>query len=122
MSSLIKNSDDVLYNNSAWLTFEHKKENDAMFMSVMASPHANYKQTAESFFTDSRLCFRNKTDNTPLDIRLGYDAFPNGSANDYLLIPCPVNTFTNHTRCDDAKCCSVHHQLFMNVTKPKSSR
>jgi hypothetical protein len=54
----------------------------------------------------------------PLDNMAGYDNINSvPSMNEYLMVPCRVNTFRNHLECDQNKCCSVRHQLFMNHTK-----
>lgn len=47
----------------------------------------------------------------------GYDNYTSESLSEYLMIPCKQNTFRNHLACDNNKCCSVRHQLFMNQTK-----
>lgn len=51
---------------------------------------------------------------------VGYSYFSDARMKDYnTLKPCKTNTFRNYVDCDDNKCCSIHHQLFMNNTKRK---
>jgi hypothetical protein len=40
-----------------------------------------------------------------------------GKKKEFLVQPCPHNTYANHLVCDGKKCCSRNHQLFMNYTK-----
>lgn len=53
------------------------------------------------------------------EVKAGYDNFTSKSLEEYLLIPCKMNTYRNYVSCDVGKCCSIRHQLFMNQTKKK---
>lgn len=51
---------------------------------------------------------------------VGYSCFTDERMKDYNTIkPCKTNTYQNYVACDDYKCCSIHHQLFMNITRRK---
>lgn len=50
---------------------------------------------------------------------IGYKCYTPYHMHDWLLTPCVDNTFRNHIECDDDKCCSIRHQMFMNITKRK---
>ncbi len=127
MTSQFEKSDHMICNNYAALTFQHKYDNDTIFINQISkgAPRCIRPLDDESrlwISQNPRMCdwdtlrmLQNKKENTP--IKAGYDAYPDVNKNDFLMIPCKQNTFKNHIECDDNKCCSVNHQLFENITR-----
>ena len=131
-----QHSDNMICNTKANLTFQHKKQNDLMFyksigtslLSPMRDPTTEFNLLSGK---DPRSCNLSKAftsrggnslncSDTPCkSIPQGYDCMKQQNIQEYLLMPCKQNTFRNHIVCDDTKCCSKRHQLFMNITKRK---
>lgn len=130
-SLLFANSDQILCNNYASVVYEHKKQNDDVFLNIITQPRQYCARAIdrESSFNISESSRQKKcTDDIKTrgnnatcfekpKIQVGYDAFPNKVQNDYLLVPCPRNTFQNYVVQNKEKGCSVHHQLFNNMTR-----
>lgn len=135
MSADLAKSDDILCNNMRYHDFYEKKKNDLAFCWQMQGCVLPQEKVVDK---ETRLWRGNKEADCSLDLyktragnskvpncgpvqpfpmAQGYDNYNNESLKDYLLIPCMQNTFRNHLSCDDKKCCSVRHQLFMNMTK-----
>ena len=124
-------SDAILCNNLTYHDYLHRRGNDRAFCWQMNACFLPAKKPVD---VESRLWKKEKGAmcgdimNTragnakdcwpPLDNMAGYDNINSvPSMNEYLMVPCRVNTFRNHLECDQNKCCSVRHQLFMNHTK-----
>lgn len=120
-------SDAILCKNIEFLQFQHKKETDLMLMNSF-SPFAHcgirdvgkeYKLWTDTFGTKTATCDEN------IMTRGGnnhgyYGGFNPDIKNkncEFLLDPCPQNTFKNHLVGDDKKICSLRHQTFNNITK-----
>jgi hypothetical protein len=128
----IEKSDHMICNTKSLLTFEHKKTNDQLFYQQMGNTQRVHLRDVEreySLLTDS-LNPKLYVCNNSIDSRggnaiscdragicQGYNCYNAYHMNDYLLIPCKENTFVNYVDCDNNKCCSVRHQMFMNITK-----
>jgi len=133
-TTLFNNSDTIHCNNYAYLVFQHKKDNDEIFINRMSKtvPHCVRPIDDESKLWSGSKSSRipscdpdimnrggNAPSKSPHCIKAGYQAWPSRNPNDFLLIPCETNTWRNYVDCDAKKCCSVHHQMFGNVTKRK---
>ncbi len=130
-------SDQFICNTYAYLTYEHKKGNDRIFMNQMTSPQPICPRnvSAESeMWLSNKFSARVKTCTPEImtrggnalvppgsAVKAGYPAWPvpNGHPNDFMLNPCQSNTWRNHIESDDEKACTVKHQMFMNCTKRK---
>lgn len=128
-------SDNILCTNMKYHDFYEKKKNDLAFCWQMNGCVLPEEKVIDR---ETRLWRGSKGADCSLDLyktragnskspycndgkydmpAQGYDNYNNYALKDYLLIPCMQNTFRNHLSCDDKKCCSVRHQLFMNMTK-----
>jgi hypothetical protein len=127
----IEKYDIMMCNTKANMTFQHKKENDNIFFQVMGNTQPtqvrdvgrefmiqNSRQSRQYICTPS-IDTRggNSVSCAPGEMYQGYANYNNYAMADYLMTPCKTNTFKNHVSCDEDKCCSVHHQLFNNMTK-----
>lgn len=135
METDLEKSDRMICNTRAFNTFSHKKQNDLLFYQTITNPIVSapfYDVDIENKIKaiDPRLCvlststkvrggnaIQNECDTKPFV--QGYDNFAPYYLDEYLLTPCMENTFRNHLVCDEDKCCSLRHQLFMNITKRK---
>lgn len=136
-SQSLQASDAMICNTRALAWFEHKKTNDinfarvvnpslikspkwenALYMRYGIFPAGNMVCDDLNAISHKRSCMQENTD----FVRKGYQCMPTADSmfDDFLLIPCPINTFDNRVACDDIKCCSKRHQLFMNITKSKA--
>ncbi len=119
--------------------FNMEKISDEMMCKNYKSLDSSYKQNNHnmyqefSYVPDVYKCFKNICDETtlywPLENRLcdrevilyrgqNNKAPVNIEKKKNFLIPyCDCNTYRNHVVCNDSKCCSQSHQLFMNLTK-----
>ncbi len=133
-SVIFKQSDSVQCNNHAYSVFKHKQENDSIFINNMTKvlPHCvrpiddESKLWAGSQSTRIYTCTQdmmirggNAPNIPPPCLKAGYKTWPSRHPNDFLLYPCETNTWRNYIDCDASKCCSIHHQMFDNVTKRK---
>lgn len=126
----IEKSDYMLCNNSAFLHYKDKKTNDGMFVQQMSKtrPMCIRDIDAENamFITPSS---RNAVCNPFLSDRGGnVGCEPNRQCpklytqynmNEFLLVPCPKNTYKNYLVFDNKKTCSKSHQILNNWTKRK---
>jgi hypothetical protein len=131
----IEKSDNILCNNTRYYDFYNKKQNDLALCwqlngcSLPADKNIDFETRLWRGSSDDcrygvmwtrggnakdPSC---KKKHTQIDVLAGYDNYTSSSLNDYLLIPCKQNTFRNYISCDDNKCCSIRHQMFMNLTK-----
>jgi hypothetical protein len=128
----IEKSDHIICNKKASQTFQHKKYNDKLFFQQMgnvqptmlknvAREHELLKASQNPRLYTCTEDIMSRGGNAEVcegtDICQGYKCYTQYHLNEYLLIPCKTNTFRNHIECDNDKCCSVHHQMFMNLTK-----
>lgn len=129
------NSDVISCNTRALLGFQHTKMNDAILMQRFRSTAPNKLRDVEAEHRLQKEIFKAKeytctpmiqarggnaiacTDDSML--RQGYKNYTPYNMSEYLLVPCKENTFRNFVDCDEDRCCSVHHQLFDNMTKRK---
>jgi hypothetical protein len=137
-TGLLDQSDDIRCNNINFLRFKDKKQNDTMF--CMRMNGCTVPKEPKNIDNESKLWRGSRGANcslpyyltrggnskkcpTPVtetrkDAIVGYDNFESAySLNNYLMVPCKQNTFRNYVQCDNEKCCSIRHQLFMNVTR-----
>lgn len=128
----IDKSDSMICNTKALMTFNHKKENDILFYNQMGNVQPTQLRDFDAeyeLFTNT-MNPRLYTCNPYVDARggnafqapertmcQGYQCYNSYHMQENLLVPCKENTFQNYVDCDNDKCCSVRHQLFMNVTK-----
>lgn len=128
----IEKSDHIICNKKSNRAFEAKKMNDILFYHQLGNTQPVALKNTDNEFklktaalnprlykcTDQVLT-RGGNSATCQDASIcqGYKCYSQYHMNDYLLIPCQTNTFQNYIDCDDNKCCSVHHQMFMNITK-----
>jgi hypothetical protein len=125
--TLLQQSDAMLCMNIEYLQFKHKKETD---MGIMNSFYPSvpcgirnvgeeYKLWTETFGTKVASC------DEQIMTRGGNNHGYHGGFNpdiknkncEFLLDPCPTNTFQNYLVGDDKKICSLRHQTFNNITK-----
>jgi hypothetical protein len=116
-SEFLVNSDKMLCTNSAYLHYKDQAYNDAIFMLQMrhggcVSPcelierENGLKITQSSRLADNVSC-------TPRE-STGFKC-----TNEFLLTPCPKNTYQNYMVYDDKKMCSKSHQILNNMTRRK---
>ena len=128
---MLEQSDDILCNNMKYYDFYAKKKDDLAFCHVMQ----NCWRPEEKIVDKETKLWQGKKEKDcsigyhitrggnakcvekEYSIKAGYDNYTPESLKDYLLIPCKQNTYRNYIACDDAKCCSIRHQMFMNQTK-----
>lgn len=127
----LEKSDVILCNTKASNLYKHKSENDRAFLQRMGRTnpddlrnvgleHGLFKSVDPRLYTctpaiDSRggnAVFCEKASFCD-----GYKCYTQYHLNDYLVTPCPTNTWRNHVECDEDKCCSVHHQMYDNHTR-----
>ena len=138
-SHTLEMSDNIICNNMKYYDFYGKKKDDLAFCWQMH----NCNRLPEKVINDETMLWRgHKEKNCDLGYMktrggnikeylckemkkpmgpAGYDNYNAQSLQDYLLVPCKQNTFKNYINCDDKKCCSIRHQMFMNHTKRKGS-
>lgn len=128
----IEKYDGMICNTKANMTFSHKKDNDNIFYQVMGNTQPTsirdvqreFSMQTNSLSSRQYVCTPsidtrggNSVSCAPRVMYQGYENYNTYAMADYLLTPCKTNTFKNHISCDDTNCCSVHHQLFNNLTK-----
>jgi hypothetical protein len=125
-------SDAILCNNLTYHDYLHRKDNDRAFCWRMNGCILPDKKPID---VESHLWKKEKEAmcGEIMNIRagnakdyicphptatVGYDNMSSApNMNDYLMVPCRINTYRNYIACDDKKCCSIRHQMFMNHTK-----
>ncbi len=127
MCDLVR-SDHLLCTNSAYLQYKDKKMNDGLFVQQMSRPRdmclRNIDNENRLFLTPSS---REYTCSKFLASRGGNEGcepnvpcpklYTKYNMNDFLLVPCPKNTYKNYLVFDDKKTCSKTHQILNNWTK-----
>lgn len=126
----IQKSDFMLCNNSAYLHYKDQKVNDHIFVQQMSRTRPMCIRSIDTennfFMTPSS---RNAVCNNFLTNRGGNigcepkkpcpKLFTSYNINEFLLVPCPKNTYKNYVIFDDTKQCSKSHQVLNNWTKRK---
>lgn len=130
-NNIIK-SDSMICNNVAYNQFHWRKGNDLMFYHKMNAPQNMYmmdrceEDNMRRGF--SRVCevskrmFErggNSTECEPKHFAKGFQNYNKYHLNEWMMAPCPENTWMNYLVSDDEKTCTKRHQIFMNVTKRK---
>jgi hypothetical protein len=126
-------SDNMICNTRAHNTYKHARENDGVFLQRMNNTQATSirdldlehrlriaTQDPRKYVCSDAIKTRGLNasrcgDNKPFC--QGWSCYTNYHLDEFLLTPCKTNTWRNHIECDEDKCCSVHHQMFMNHTK-----
>lgn len=132
----LKMSDNIVCNNLNYFDFYHRKGNDHAFCWQM---QGCMLPGEKAFDKETHLWRGKKEDDCTIGLfetrggnakamtcekslinieqAAGYDNYNANSLTEYLMVPCRQNTFRNYLNCDDKKCCSIRHQMFMNHTK-----
>ena len=116
-SPFLNKSDQMLCTNSAYLHYKDQSYNDSIFMRQMQkggcispdriiSEESRLKIKPFSRMADGVSC-------TPRKLA------PFKCTNEFLLVPCPKNTYRNYMVYDDEKMCSKSHQILNNMTRRK---
>lgn len=132
----IKMSDNILCNNLNYFDFYQAKDNNQAFCwqmqgcvlpgdKMIDSETHLWRGKKEDDCTIGLFETRGGNAKDPtcgkkvnkIDVAAGYDNYTANSLENYLLVPCKQNTFRNYVNCDQNKCCSIRHQMFMNLTK-----
>lgn len=127
----LEKSDAMICNNHMERQCKYNAMNNQAFMQQMSNPQAttlrDINMETKSFigmdtrvYCNDLINIRGKNALVPCINKrpcMGYECYTPFHINEYLLIPCKENTYRNHLVCDDDKCCSLRHQMFMNVTK-----
>lgn len=131
----LERSDAMVCNTRANNLYKQYHENDAMYLQQMNnSQPVRLRDFQREFdllsssmnprkYTCSEAIASRGANVTSCDkdksVCVGWDCYAPYYSRDFLLMPCKENTWRNHVECDDDKCCSVRHQLYMNITKRK---
>lgn len=124
----LSRSDHLLCTNSAYLQYKDKKMNDGLFIQQMSKSRnmclRNIDNENNLFLTPSS---REYTCSKFLASRGGNEGcesnvpcpklYTNYNMNEFLLVPCPKNTYKNYLVFNDKKTCSKSHQILNNWTK-----
>jgi hypothetical protein len=131
--SSLERSDYMLCTNSAWLHYKDKKQNDGIFVEQMSKPQKKCIRDIDiesKFFNENSRSTKEVTCSPLLSVRGGsaYNCEPikpcpaewsQYKIKDFLLIPCPKNTYKNYQIFTDTMQCSKSHQMLNNWTKRK---
>ena len=126
----IHKSDKMICNHIAYNQFQWRKDNDLIFYHRMGAPQNSdlMDRCAEDKMRMgfSRACevsqrmFErggNSTNCEPKHFAKGFLNYNKYHLNEWMMAPCPENTWRNYLVSDNEKTCSKKHQVFMNVTK-----
>lgn len=126
-------SDNMVCNTRAHNLYKHARENDGIFLQRMNNPQPTGLRdivldndlrkkslnprlyTCNDWITKRGMNASGCEASKPMC--QGWSCYTAYNLNDFLLTPCKTNTWRNHIACDDDKCCSVHHQMYMNMTR-----
>lgn len=129
----LQNSDSMICNSVAYNAYNWRKQSDLVFYKQMSMPQNSHLMD-RCVEDKMRLGFSRQCEmSTPIFTRggnskpqCGNDHFAKGFLNynnyhlgEYMIVPCPDNTWKNWPVQDDKKSCSKRHQFYMNVTKRK---
>jgi hypothetical protein len=129
----LQHSDNMICNNVAYNTYKWRKQNDLIFYKQMDMPQNTdfmnrciednmRKNNSRHCETSQRIFERGGNSTTqcePVHFAGGFQNYNKYHLNEYMLTPCPRNTWKNYLIQDNNKICSKRHQFFMNVTKRK---
>ena len=121
-------SDQMLCTNSAYLHYKDKQTNDELFVQQMSRPRdmciRNIDAESQLWKTDSMrkaTCFplvNTRGGNFGCEpVRPCPKLYTSYCMDEFLLTPCPKNTYKNYIVFDDKKQCSKSHQILNNWTK-----
>jgi len=127
-------SDQMLFVNDAYLKYRDMKQNDILFRQqfsrtnntcfknvdverdIQVKPSSKIPIIDESFINRGG----NAHNNEPkYECPNPYSPY---TLNEYLIVPCPRNTYKNYLIGDAKKICSKSHQILNNWTKRKDIR
>lgn len=126
----LEKSDYMLCTNTGYLLYQHRKENDDLFKQQMMNTS---KVCLRDMEKESDLFLRGSSRVavcTPMVNSRGNSGcepvrpcptpvYSQYLLNEFLLVPCPKNTYKNYLVYDDHKICSKSHQVLNNWTKRK---
>jgi hypothetical protein len=128
----LQHSDNMICNNVAYNAYKWKKQNDLIFYKQMDMPqNINFmdrciednmrKNNSRECEASQRIFERggNSTNCEPKHFAGGFQNYNKYHLNQFMITPCPVNTWKNWLVQDDKKTCTKRHQFYMNVTKRK---
>ena len=128
----LSKSDNMICNSFSYNMFNWKKINDLMFLKQMSMPPQD--QFTKDICIEDKIKFgvdKNCDDSTTFNTRggnndetcepcgfcKGFVCYNQYNLSEFLLTPCPINTWKNSIIQNDSMGCSKRHQFFMNVTK-----
>ena len=121
-------SDHMLCTNSAYLHYKDKKANDGLFVQQMSRSRnmclkdidreSDFLKMESSRIATSFPMLPTRGGNVGCELyRPCPKIYTNYNLSDFLLVPCPKNTYKNYLVFDDKKMCSKSHQALNNWTK-----
>ena len=116
-----KLEDEIICQNYANMNDMYKHNNTHIFGEYLFVP--DYYKCNKNFVNENKVIFPEEPklcDRSIVQYRGQNNKAPTNidkRKNDFLIPLCNKNTYQNSIVCDDAKCCSKSHQLFMNMTK-----
>lgn len=130
----LEKSDSILCGFLTYNQFKWRKNNDRIFNLQMDECPRNKCTLDSSLETKLKfsklprdceindgILFRggNSMGREPPHFCKGFQCYNGYHLSDFLLTPCPINTWKNYIIVDDCHGCSKRHQFFMNITKRK---
>lgn len=134
----IEKSDAMICNNRVENAYKYNRMNEVLLRQQLGQTQptqlrdidaesSKWKGLETRVYCNSLINSRGTNANKPCvdDMPcVGYNCYTPFHMSEHALVPCQTNTFRNYVACeadglDNPKCCSVHHQIFMNVTKRK---
>lgn len=125
----LEKSDFMLCNNSAYLQYKDRYQNDSIFIQQMSNPQqwclknidedSKFKIQANPRISTITPLIKKRGSTHPEPIKPCPKLYTKYNMRDFLLIPCPINTYKNYQVFDDNKQCSKSHQVLNNWTKRK---
>lgn len=128
----LQSSDDMICNSTAYNAYQWRKQNDLIFYKQMGMPQNtnlmdrciedNMRRGLSRGCEVSKRMFErggNSTECEPEHFARGFQNYNKYHLNEYMMTPCPDNTWKNYLVHDDKKICTKRHQFFMNITKRK---
>jgi hypothetical protein len=125
----LEKSDNILCKNTGYLSYQHIKENDTLFRQQMQNtvPRClrdvgNESKMFLNMSSKVAICsqlINNRGKSCPEPSKTCPSLYSAYTLNDFLLVPCPKNTYKNYLVFDDKKTCSKSHQILNNWTRRK---
>jgi hypothetical protein len=128
----LQQSDDMICNSTAYNAYQWRKQNDMIFYKQMDTPQNTYlmdrcveNNMRRGFSRECEVSKRiferggNSTNCEPVHFARGFQNYNNYHLGEYMIAPCPDNTWKNWLVQDNKKICTKRHQFYMNVTKRK---